>query len=330
MEFNIDNSKPIYKQLVEQILVFIKRGELKAGDRLPTERELSLQLGVARGTVKKAYGELADNNIIEVIQGSGSYVYAEQEVFSGERRKIAMELVDETISKLDFWDFSIKEIETMIKISIAKRERTDRLVRVAIIDCNPESLSIFKKQLLYLPNILISVFMVETIIMDDDPCSLVADYDLILTTETHYGQISSSLANAHGKLLPVAMAPSRHTIVSVTTLPKDAQIGIVCSSNKFSNLICEQLNFYLGEEKTYGVNFETNSQSTIGFIKNYPAIILSPDSLLFESRAGAAAIEEYKNQGGKIITFDYLIERGSLIHIEECIADILHEKYHLG
>ena len=147
MEFQIDASGPIYRQLVEQILARIKTGELQPGDRLPTERELAAQLGVARGTVKKAYRELADNNIIEVIQGSGSYVYDDRDVFNSERRRIAMQLVDETIAKLDLWDFSVQEIETMLRISLAKRERTDRLVRVAVVDCNPESLSIHRDPL---------------------------------------------------------------------------------------------------------------------------------------------------------------------------------------
>ena len=196
--------------------------------------------------MKKAYRELADNNIIEVIQGSGSYVYDDRDVFNSERRRIAMQLVDETIAKLDLWDFSVQEIETMLRISLAKRERTDRLVRVAVVDCNPESLSIFKKQLLYIPGISISVFLVESIILDDDPKALLADFDLVLTTVTHYGQIAQSLAGSGVKLLQVAMAPSRHTIVSITTLPKETAIGIVCSSNKFANLITEQLTYFFG------------------------------------------------------------------------------------
>lgn len=330
MEFQIDASGPIYRQLVEQILARIKTGELQPGDRLPTERELAAQLGVARGTVKKAYRELADNNIIEVIQGSGSYVYDDRDVFNSERRRIAMQLVDETIAKLDLWDFSVQEIETMLRISLAKRERTDRLVRVAVVDCNPESLSIFKKQLLYIPGISISVFLVESIILDDDPKALLADFDLVLTTVTHYGQIAQSLAGSGVKLLQVAMAPSRHTIVSITTLPKETAIGIVCSSNKFANLITEQLTYFLARQQTFDINFETDLQSTIRFIQNYGAIVVSPDSLLFEPTVSGGALERYEAAGGRVIPFDYLIERGSLIHIEEQVAHVMKEKYHLG
>ena len=90
MDFKLDGQSPLYKQIVEQILLKIKSGELPPGAKLPTERELAHELGVARGTVKKAYAELADNNIIEVIQGSGSYVYSDKQHFAGERRRLAI------------------------------------------------------------------------------------------------------------------------------------------------------------------------------------------------------------------------------------------------
>ena len=48
-----DKNKPIYKQLVDEILDDIKQGRLNPEDKLPTERELAERLGISRGTVKK-------------------------------------------------------------------------------------------------------------------------------------------------------------------------------------------------------------------------------------------------------------------------------------
>ncbi len=73
IQLDFESATPVYKQIVEQVLLAVKRGELRPGERLPTERELAASLQVARGTVKKAYKELADHNLIESIQGSGSY-----------------------------------------------------------------------------------------------------------------------------------------------------------------------------------------------------------------------------------------------------------------
>ena len=36
-----------------------------------------------------------------------------------------------------------------------------------------------------------------------------------------------------------------------------------------------------------------------------------------------------RQQGGRVIPFDYLIERGSLIHLEEQVGALMEEKYHL-
>ena len=77
MTFQIGPDGPIYRQLADQVLAGVKSGLLKPGDRLPTERELAAQLGVARGTVRKAYRELADNNLVQVIQGSGVYIHSD-------------------------------------------------------------------------------------------------------------------------------------------------------------------------------------------------------------------------------------------------------------
>lgn len=88
LQINIDKNDdmPVYRQIIEKITQAVKDGDLRSGDRLPPERDLSLQLEVARGTVKKAYEKLAASKIIEMAQGRGSFISAEQDVL-GEGRK---------------------------------------------------------------------------------------------------------------------------------------------------------------------------------------------------------------------------------------------------
>ena len=178
----LQDGKPIYKQIAEWILQCIKHGSLQPGDRLPTERELAQQLGIARGTVKKAYKELADNNIVEVLQGSGTYVHSNRDVFDVERRAQATHMIDALLDKLESWNFSLEETMTLLRMNLAKRERTDRLVRVAIIDCNPESFAIFKQQLSYLQGVLLSMFPVDAVILEDGAVQKLQQFDLIVTT----------------------------------------------------------------------------------------------------------------------------------------------------
>ncbi len=329
MTFQIGPDGPIYRQLADQVLAGVKSGLLKPGDRLPTERELAARLGVARGTVRKAYRELADNNLVQVIQGSGVYIHSDGGQLDSRRRRAAANLVEETLNRLERWGFSPAETEALLRADLARRQ-TGRGVRAAVIDCNPESLSIFKRQLLQIPDLSVSVLMVESILMEDDPRGLLSEFDLALTTVTHYDQINACLAGSGLRLLKAAMALSPRTIVDVTSLPAESSIGILCSSNKFAGLIAEQLNYFRAKEGRFDVHFESDVQEAARFIEQYDAVVAPPDSLLFSSSAGREALERYRAQGGRAVSFDYQIERGSLIHLEEQISALLRQKYPAG
>jgi GntR family transcriptional regulator len=65
---------PIYRQIVRQVTDAIAGGRLEAGERLPSHRELALQLVIAPLTVKKAYDELERERLIETQRGRGTFV----------------------------------------------------------------------------------------------------------------------------------------------------------------------------------------------------------------------------------------------------------------
>lgn len=65
---------PLYQHIVNNLKAKMDSGELKAGDQLPTEAEISRQFGVSRITSKRALTELENANLISRIQGKGSFV----------------------------------------------------------------------------------------------------------------------------------------------------------------------------------------------------------------------------------------------------------------
>jgi GntR family transcriptional repressor for pyruvate dehydrogenase complex len=66
--------KRITEEIVTQIRDHIANGELKAGDRLPSEREMAQQLGVSRPTVREALQVLEHTGFVEILQGSGTFI----------------------------------------------------------------------------------------------------------------------------------------------------------------------------------------------------------------------------------------------------------------
>lgn len=70
--------RPMYRQIADTIRQQIIGGELQPGDALPTEVVLREQYQVSRVTVRQALKLLTEQQVIESIQGSGSYVKEER------------------------------------------------------------------------------------------------------------------------------------------------------------------------------------------------------------------------------------------------------------
>lgn len=71
---NPDLPQPIFNQIKNYILSRIACGELKAHDRLPSEREYEALLGASRQTVRRALDELVIKGILYRLPGKGTYV----------------------------------------------------------------------------------------------------------------------------------------------------------------------------------------------------------------------------------------------------------------
>lgn len=74
MEFSQIPSKRKSTAVAEKILDKIRGGEYKTGDKLPSEREISLQMGVGRSSIREAVSALRILGIVETKAGEGSYV----------------------------------------------------------------------------------------------------------------------------------------------------------------------------------------------------------------------------------------------------------------
>ncbi|MGW1467492.1 FadR/GntR family transcriptional regulator [Streptomyces sp. NPDC002308] len=76
-------------QVIAQLRNQITSGEWPVGSRIPTEPELVEQLGVARNTVREAVRALAHNGLLDIRQGSGTYVVATSELAGVMQRRFA-------------------------------------------------------------------------------------------------------------------------------------------------------------------------------------------------------------------------------------------------
>ncbi|MEU8333439.1 GntR family transcriptional regulator [Micromonospora sp. NPDC048839] len=70
---------PLYKKIANELREKIRNGELRAGDRLPTEPQFQEQYGVSRNTVRLATAQLVNEGLVESVPGrSGGMVVRER------------------------------------------------------------------------------------------------------------------------------------------------------------------------------------------------------------------------------------------------------------
>ncbi|SJZ51457.1 GntR family transcriptional regulator [Pilibacter termitis] len=74
----MSKAQPVYIRIHDEIKKKIETGELKVGDKLPSERELSVEFGVSRMTLRQAIQTLADEGILDRRLGSGTYVSSQK------------------------------------------------------------------------------------------------------------------------------------------------------------------------------------------------------------------------------------------------------------
>ena len=105
----IDNQSgvPFYRQIIEQVKFAISRGELSPGDRLPTVRQLAVDLSINPNTVVRAYRQLETEGVIETQQGSGTFVgQARPEIDQLERQRMLDQILTDMLARASSYGFT--------------------------------------------------------------------------------------------------------------------------------------------------------------------------------------------------------------------------------
>ena len=71
---SLSDKKPIYEQIIDNIISLVSDGYYKAGDQLPSVRQLALELSINPNTIQRAYSELEQLGVIVSIKSRGSFI----------------------------------------------------------------------------------------------------------------------------------------------------------------------------------------------------------------------------------------------------------------
>lgn len=116
MTQEFQRSKPIYRQIADQIAYQIVRGEMSIGEKLPSVREMAIKTSVNPNTIQKTYNELEGMGIVETKRGQGTFVKQDESVLERLKNQLQTELIAEFVKNMGDLGFTQKETLQSVEI----------------------------------------------------------------------------------------------------------------------------------------------------------------------------------------------------------------------
>ena len=113
MKFTIDvrSGVPLYRQIIEQVKFAIARGNLGPGDKLPTVRQLAVDLSINPNTVIRAYRELEIEGVLDTHQGSGTFVGTRKpDIDPLERQRMLDQILTDLLARASTYGFTVEDV----------------------------------------------------------------------------------------------------------------------------------------------------------------------------------------------------------------------------
>ena len=110
MSEEFDNSKPIYLQIIDKINQQIIRGKILPGNKLPSVREMAVQMGVNPNTIQRTYSELERMEIVETKRGQGTFVTENIALIEELKVRMQMDIIEAFVLNMKELGFSEEEM----------------------------------------------------------------------------------------------------------------------------------------------------------------------------------------------------------------------------
>ena len=312
---------PIYQQLVDRVRTAVKQGDLSDGQQLPTVQELADALGVAKGTVKRAYDELEHSGLVEKIQGRGTFV-SYKPVELGSRKDRAMAAIDQLLDSLEDMGFSAWEVNIFLDLKLRQRENREYRLKVAVLECNPENLSQLSEQLRSVEGIEVCSYLVDNI--RSYPYPLAENMDLIVTTTEHAAELSSLLKGSP-KLVRIALRLESRCLSRIIRIRKEAKVGILCQSRRFGQILQNTCRDYNHSIQIDQPALLSQSVDLEGYLTDKDVVLLPKD---YENHCSPEVRQQIADFAARkrLVPCAYEMDEGSFLYLEERVRRALEEK----
>ena len=301
-----DNGVPLYLQVKNQIKAEVRKGSLKAGTKMPTERELSLELNTSRNTISTAYHELEKDGILRSYQGKGTFVAEEGELYRDQNVKDKiLKFVDLGFETALEDGISSEEFIQIVNKRVKEKLELMEKISAVYVECNVEQAKMFSDQLSEKTNMDIKPLTINQLNkMNSETKNTLDKSQVIITTFNHVNEVTKLTSKYSKDVLGVAINPDLETIVKVARFPKETRFGFFCISEEFKYKIKGAL-----EKSGLGNSNVKYSNSKDGDILKK---IIDDSDALIVSPGRYKDIEKLNKDNKEIIKFVFNLDEGSV------------------
>lgn len=322
MKLEIDRKSgvPIYIQVKNHIMEDIKNGNLKIGEKMPTERELSQKLNTSRNTISAAYNVLEQEGVLVSYQGRGTFVAEEAKTWKQHSKKgKLLKLIDMSFEEALEMGMDSKEFLALAQERIKEKEAFIRGVNAIFIECNIEQANSFANELGKWTNLNIVPLVIQDLKNKSEKTQkLLENAQLIIATFNHVNEVKSLTSELKKDVFGVAINPSLETIVKIARYPRETKFGLICLSKEFhfkvENALSSAGLLNIAIEGTTSRKPEDCEK----IINSCDVIIVSPGR--------RKEVESISHGDKEIISFDYNLDQDS---VKAIISKIIEIKNHI-
>ncbi|ACV62486.1 transcriptional regulator, GntR family [Desulfofarcimen acetoxidans DSM 771] len=120
MSQSFNTTQPIYLQIIQRLCRQVIRGELGSGDKLPSVRDLAVQMGVNPNTAQRVYAEMERLQVAETRRGLGTFITENESRLKQLREELKKELISNFIADMQEMGYMDSEIVEGVRENLNK------------------------------------------------------------------------------------------------------------------------------------------------------------------------------------------------------------------
>ncbi len=207
MQFILDKNRkrPLFEQAREQLLTALHLGKLRAGDRLPSVRQMSQHCAINIKTAFSIYQRLSEEGYIELRMGSGAYIADIDRADLDQAYCLSIfQLIKANLSAASTLRLDPYQYYKLVESFVEKPRLA--LTQVTVVECNEEQVNLFAHEITNRLKVrVLPVLLAQLESPNRRMSKMLALTDYFATTDYHFKEVKALSARYNKKILQLRL-----------------------------------------------------------------------------------------------------------------------------